>query len=74
MGDFGSPSHSFYIMLTKETIEQEITGLQQKVEQLKQDIVLADGAIQAFKFVLDKMNEPQAEPEIMLEPVEVQCE
>ncbi len=50
--------------VTKEFIQSEITALDQKVERLRQDLVLADGARQAFKFVLARLDEP----EIVLEP------
>lgn len=43
----------------REKIESEIAGLIQKIESLKQEIVLTDGALQAFKWMLAEFdNQP----------------
>lgn len=47
----------------KEQIEQEIQTLLEKVEKYKQEIVLSDGAIQAFRHVLSMLPVVEKEQE-----------
>ena len=42
--------------MTKEEILDEITQLDTKISVMQRDLVLADGARQAFKYILDKLS------------------
>lgn len=41
--------------MDRAKVESEIAGLQEKLSQLKEEMILTDGAIQAFKWVLAEM-------------------
>lgn len=40
--------------MTSEQLVEEIAILDKQIEQLKHDIILADGARQAFRYMLDR--------------------
>ena len=46
--------------MTREDIQAEIKALEEKRAKLETDYVLADGALQAFRFVLARMEEAPA--------------
>ena len=44
----------------REKVQVEIDALVKKIDGLKQDLILADGALQAFKYVLAQLDAPEA--------------
>ena len=40
----------------REKITAEMAGLEQKIVELKQELVLTDGALQAFRWVLAELD------------------
>lgn len=55
--------------MTKEQIQDEIDSLTATLDRLKHDMILTDGAIQAFRYILRKLDLPpqaaDAEPEVL---------
>jgi hypothetical protein len=45
--------------MTREDLQKEIDAVNQQVEGLKQQLVLADGARQAFVYLLNKLVEEE---------------
>ena len=47
--------------MTQEQILTEIKALEDKLEQQKREMILTDGALQAFRYILasDRRQEPQ---------------
>lgn len=54
--------------IDREKVVNEIAGLQQKLAALKEEMILTDGAIQAFKWVLDEVDKSTS---VLEEVVEV---
>lgn len=49
--------------MTKNDIQVEIDTLEQKQEQMRLAMATADGALQAFKYMLDKLDKVDVTPE-----------
>lgn len=48
----------------REKIDTEITLLTEKIERMKQDLVLADGALQAFRYMRAQLEDSPPDAQV----------